>query len=355
MSKSSSKKSVNISSLALSDWHLRIERLEAEHQWFLKQIKKKRTELNNFVSEMQTLAREMFAKGTPRMREMLELDQEIHKLFKAIFKEYKFNKSNRQKVNIVYENIQKLGIISPSASFDQDLDEDLDELFRNVENAQEEQNKNNYQQEFGQTEREEIAEKKGKSQDSSAREIRQTFLRLASIFHPDKVIDEESHLSHTEIMQEINRAYQEGDLARLLEIEQNYQMGAKIDVTNQDHLTRQCELLEERNNLLKNQYEDLKRELRLVKNTPEGEMVSDYRRAKREKVDIIAEMLKELDEKISIIREVRDFVRDFKERKISLKKFLIGPQGLRTKQEEIIKEILDQLYYEIMEDDFEFF
>jgi hypothetical protein len=73
MSKSKKKLATN-STLALSDLHLKIENLETEYQWLLKQIKRKRTELNNFVEQMQTLARKMFFKATPKMREMLALD-----------------------------------------------------------------------------------------------------------------------------------------------------------------------------------------------------------------------------------------------------------------------------------------
>lgn len=351
----SKKKLVNNNNLAISDWHLRIQNLEEQHQWFLKQIKRKRNELNNFVEQMQTLARELFAKSTPKMREMLELDQEIHKLFDNVLNHRKLGKSTRKKIEDIYESLQELGLISPQESIDSDMDDELDELFRNMNNENQEHNSHNYQQEFNHGDREEIDNKKSKDIDSETREIRKTFLRLASIFHPDKVRDEESHLSHTEIMQEINRAYQEGDLAKLLEIEKKHKIGEKIDISNENDLTRQCQLLEERNNLLKNQYEDLKRELRLVKNTSEGQMVSDYRQAKREKVDMIAEMLKELDQRINLIKEVRDFVKDFKEQKITIKRFLEGPESLQKSQKEMMERILEQMYDEMMGEDFDFF
>jgi hypothetical protein len=45
-------------------------------------------------------------------------------------------------------------------------------------------------------------------------------------------------MRHTEIMKEINKAYQEGDLARLLEIERRYQVGETIDSNSEDDLTR---------------------------------------------------------------------------------------------------------------------
>ncbi|MHC5829381.1 MAG: J domain-containing protein, partial [Nostoc sp.] len=104
----------------------------------------------------------------------------------------------------------------------------------------------------------------------NSRKIRQTFLRLAEIFHPDKVKDSETQRYHTEIMKEINKAYQEGDLARLLEIERIQEVGEVIDNNSEDDLTRKCRTLEQQNQILLTQYENLKRELRLTKNTPEG-------------------------------------------------------------------------------------
>ncbi len=53
---------------------------------------------------------------------------------------------------------------------------------------------------------------------------------MAEIFHPDKVTDPETRMRHNEIMKEVNRAYKEGDIARLLEIERQHQMGDTFEV-----------------------------------------------------------------------------------------------------------------------------
>jgi hypothetical protein len=350
MSKKTKQNSV-VASLALSDLHIRLETLVQEHEWLLKQIKRKQTELRNFVEQMQNLAREMFVKSTPKMREMVALDQEIHKLFDSIFKR-KFGKATLKKIEGIYENLQELGLISPEDS-NQNLD-DLDDLFKNIHQEDEDQEDED-QDPFRREQQKEITEESIKKNDAEAREIRQTFLRLAAIFHPDKVMDESSQMLHTEIMQEINRAYQEGDLAKLLEIEQKHEVGDQIDINNQDDLTRQCESLTKRNHLLKTQYEKLKEELRLVKNTPEGEMVSDYRRAKREKIDAIAEMIEQLEQQVNLIKDVRDFVKDFQEQKITIKKFLEGPKCFQQLGKEIMEELLEQMFSEMIDEEFDYF
>lgn len=59
------------------------------------------------------------------------------------------------------------------------------------------------------------------SQPRPSRDLRKIFLKLADKFHPDKASDNETRVFYTEIMKEINIAYQSGDLARLLEIERD--------------------------------------------------------------------------------------------------------------------------------------
>jgi hypothetical protein len=55
---SSFNQSGSIASLSLSELHERKAGLEREHQWLLKQIKRKRTELKNFRDRMQSIAKE---------------------------------------------------------------------------------------------------------------------------------------------------------------------------------------------------------------------------------------------------------------------------------------------------------
>ena len=45
--------STTVTPLALSDLHLQLQGLEKEHESLLKQIKRKRTELNNFVEKIR--------------------------------------------------------------------------------------------------------------------------------------------------------------------------------------------------------------------------------------------------------------------------------------------------------------
>ncbi|MFN6566384.1 J domain-containing protein [Dendronalium sp. ChiSLP03b] len=344
-SASSSSHSNPKKSLALSSYHIRLEALEKEHQWLLKQIKRKRTELNNFVEQMRSLATEIFHRCTPSFEKLVDIDREIHTLFDEIFSTRKFGKQTKKDVEGIYHSLQLAGIISPKIE-QEDEDTELDELFETNEqenNFSQEETDKRYQ--YQQTQQD--IESPIVNKNDSSRKVRQTFLRLAEIFHPDKVTDGETQMRHTEIMKEINKAYQEGDFARLLEIERQHQVGENININNEDDLTRKCTRLEQENEFLKTQYETLKRELRLVKNTPEGEMVSDCRKAARAGIDPMDQMLKQVEAQIQVISSIRNFVQDFREQKITIKEFLRGPEVLRSLNREIMEDLLEQMFDEL--------
>ncbi|MDZ7962366.1 MAG: J domain-containing protein [Aulosira sp. DedQUE10] len=342
---SSKSQSIKATPLALSELHIHLEVLEKEHQSLLKQIKRKRTELNNFVERMRSLATEIFHRATPKIQEMTDLDREIHALFDEIFTTRKLGKQTKKNIKLLYRNLQLAGIISPKIDREQE-DPELDELFENSEQQ------DNFDQETAEHRHQhwetqaETASNSAMRKDES-RKIRQTFLRLAEIFHPDKVTDSETQMYHTEIMKEINKAYQEGDLARLLEIERQHELGESIDNNSEDDLTRRCKTLEQQNQILKNQYENLKRELRQAKHTPEGAMVADHRKAAKIGVDSISVMLETIESQMNIVTEIRDFVKDFKEQKITIQDFLNGPGILHDLNQEIMADILEQMLSEL--------
>lgn len=323
--------------LALSELHFRAEALEKEHQWLLKQIKRKRTELNNFVEQMRSVATEIFHRGTPAFKKLTSIEQEIHALFDEILSTRKFGAQTRQDILKVYRNLQMAGIISPK-SLESEDDPELDELF---ESHDSEDNSRDDTDSYHQHQTP-VQQEPARTEDS--RKIRQTFLKLAEIFHPDKVADSETQMRHTEIMKEVNRAYQDGDLARLLEIEQQYKAGESLDNLSEDDLSRKCQNLEQHNLILKNQYENLKMELRLVKNTPEGTLVSEYRQATRAGIDPLAQMLAQVEQEMQLIEEIRDFVKNFRDKKMTIKDFLRGPACLVSMSQSIQEKILEEMF-----------
>ncbi|WP_152592153.1 J domain-containing protein [Nostoc sphaeroides] len=332
--------------LALSQLHIRLQFLEKEHQSLLKQIKRKRTELNNFVEQTRIFATEIFHKASPSFQKMAELDQDIHALFDEIFTTRKFVYQTLKNIEAVYLQLQLTGIISLKPNGKQ-FSTEPDELFDSPD-TESDFSRETAESRYQHWQAQESVESQSVTRTESKRKIRETFLRLAEIFHPDKVKDSQTQTDYTEIMKSINQAYQEADLARLLEIERLHQVGEVIDNNSEDDLTRKCRTIEQQNQILLTQYENLKRELRLAKNTHVGTMVSDSRKAAKKGIDSMAIMVETIENQINVVSQIRDFIKDFREQKITIKEFLAGLTPLHSLDEETIEDILEQMLSELM-------
>ncbi len=263
----------------------------------------------------------MTQRSAPILQKLLELDQQIHAAFTEIFTGKKLGKQSRKNIEKIYYTLQISGLISPSDRLDQDSDEPED--LEDGDNWNEEDFFGRQQRspfdtevETPQIDRDEL------------KKIRQIFLRLADVFHPDKTLDDHDSEYRTEVMKEINQAYQSGDLAKLLAIEKQHQMGELIDRDSEDDLTRRCARIEQENEFLKSQFANLKQEVRLTKSTQQGSMVTEYKKMTKSGIDPIGELVAETESQIKIITEVYQFVTDFRDKKITIKDFMKGPAVL---------------------------
>ncbi|MGF1536184.1 MAG: J domain-containing protein [Elainellaceae cyanobacterium] len=313
--------------------HEKLLQLEEERRWLLKQIRRKRTELDNFISQMRDLASELFQRSSGSLNEMKALDTEIHALFDEIFKR-KFGKRSRRQIEQVYRNLQLQGVISVNPEFMKAfMDQDSDSKAGPADFFGEDFDPDFFNQAFpgvGEQGRPaaEDEEPSGSSAPSRDRAMRQTFLRLASVYHPDRAEDEDAQARNTEIMKEINQAYRSGDFARLLELEQQQDSDEPIEIdrSSESEVERECRRLERENGELSDQYEGIKQELRdLRNNTQEGVMVKSYRKAAKEGVDLVGELMEEAAAEVEMVEEIRDFVRDFRDRKMTIQEFVDGP------------------------------
>ena len=312
--------------LAISDLRIRLEFLEQDNQKLIGKIEKKRTELNNLIDRIRELAVEVSQRSAPLLQQLMELDSKMHAAFAEIFNGRKLGKQTRKQVEAIYANLQASGLITlhrepeehrRSGSFRSD-DDTTDE---SDWGWNEQQLPSNFGDDSPKLDRDEL------------KKIRQIFLRLAEVFHPDKVSNPDTQRYHTEVMQEINQAYQSGDLAKLLAIEKKHQMGEIIDRNNENDLARQCTRIEQENEFLKNQFDQLKLELRLSKNTPQGAMVTEYRKLSKAGYDPIGEAISQTESQVKAISEVYAFVLDFRDRRITIKDFMKGPDSFHDMQE----------------------
>jgi hypothetical protein len=322
--------------LGLSELRVRLNFLEQENEKLLNQIEKSRKELSNLTESIEEVGIKIRQQSAPAIQKLFDLDRQIHEVFEDIFTNRKLGKQSRQKIEFVYSHLQADGIISPKAKSrgknldDQDPDFDAETDWR-------------YHERRAQRESEIEDEKPDREE---LKKIRQIYLRLAEIFHPDKLSDEADKEYCTEVMKEINQAYQTGDLAKLLAIEKQQALGMTIDRDNTDDLARHCAKVEAENAFLKEQLASVKKEVRLTKKTHEGAMVTQYKKMTKHGLDPIAEALEQMDEQIQAIDDLYQFVVSFRDRRITIAEFLRGPKmsfgddGMS--EEELLMEFLSR-------------
>ena len=311
--------------LAISDLRIRLEFLERDNHKLLRKIEKKRTELDSLIDRIHELAVEVSRRSAPLLQQLLDLDLKLHAIFAEIFSGRKLGKQTRKNVELIYANLQAAGLISPRPDRAEQLEHDRSASDDRTHEPDwewgEQHSSANFMDDSPKLDRDEL------------KKIRQIFLRLAEVFHPDKVTDPDTRKYHTEVMQEINQAYQSGDLAKLLAIEQKHQMGEIIDRDNQDDLLRRCVRIEQENEFLKSQFEQIKLELRLTKSTPQGSMLAEYRQLSNAGYDPIGAALNQTKAQVQAVAEVYQFVLDFRDRRITIKTFVQGPAIFQQMQE----------------------
>jgi hypothetical protein len=326
--------------LGLSDLRVRLNFLDKENEKILKQIEKSRTELNNLNSSIEEIGIQLAKRSAPFRQKMLELDSQIHEVFKQIFTGRKLGKKSRQDIETIYCHLQADGIISPNHY---SLGSETFEV--NAPNS-DEPDWENYEKRSTRGFREDFAEDFSKPDREELKKIRQIFLRLAEVFHPDKVADEAQREYCTEVMKEINQAYQNGDLAKLLAIEKQQELGQVINYDSADDLTRQCTKVEAENTFLKDQLGNLKRQLRLTKNTQQGSIIAEFKKITKLGGDPIGQVLGQIEDQIEVIDQLYKFAVDFRDRRITIKEFLKGPSAFRMQddlsEEELLLEFLSR-------------
>jgi len=323
--------------LGLSDLRVRLNFLEKENTKLIKQIETNRTKLNNFNDSIKEVGIQLAERIAPFRQKMLELDAQIHAVFQEILAGRKLGKKSRKDIESVYYNLQFQGVISPKH-----LPTDIFEDDEDFDGSEDEPNWDSYR---GRSHQEAMADVPKPDRDE-LKKIRQLFLRLADSFHPDKVTDPSEKEYRTEIMKEINIAYQNGDLARLLAIEKQQELNEIIDRDRPDDLTRHCAKVEAENIYLKEQLETLKRQMKDTKKTQQGEMTAMFKKMTKYGGDPIGEAMREVEMQISIIEQMYQFVVDFRDRRITIKDFLKGPTDMRQQQmseEELLLEFLSQM------------
>lgn len=299
----------------------RLTQLLALHESVLKRLGQKQRELSRFNEEAEGVRLHLVEFLLPIEEEGRRLDEEIHKVFETLLAKKKYQRV-RAGIEALYRELQILGTISER--FDSESEPELmgapqpneanpysdDRIFEDDEPARQQESATRH---------------RGGSDDR--KDMRALFLKLAEALHPDKVQDDEEKARRTELMKDLNRAYQDGDVAKILEIEAALSISGGTDTAlKEDDIERRCRVLENQYCLLQKQYRELLDELLEVRRSMLGEAVIEARRNRRARAaDPYRTIIEPMEQSIAFLQGVHDHVASFAAGEISVDEFLDGP------------------------------
>ena len=283
--------------------------LRAQKQ-LLARIARKKKELARFDEQARSLANDLAAGVGPLVSACSALDEEIHGLFAKLLAPGRLAARSRKQVERLYRTLQNDGFLTSHDAVGADDGDDWPGGQDDGDGAYDEPPPHA-------TGGFRAPRPGGKGPIESIRGI---YRRLAKAIHPDKVQDEAERARRTEIMKDVTRAYGDGDLARLLEIERLWSVSAE-PATATDDLAQRCEAQERTNAELRAQLRGIDAKLRVARRSPHGDLVRHRRSGGDPVGDLIADARTEHDS----LTGVRDHVLAFERGSLSLADFLAGP------------------------------
>jgi len=293
--------------------HAAGERLGAllkERERLLADVRKKRTALQAATERASSAAQEVATQMKPILVQYERLRAELAALFDELLAPGRLKAGARKKVQSVQRSLMAQGLIpereeadpapdpfADGATFESDFDAEAPPFSGRRPSD------------------ERVASAPQHGQSAGRDSLRTLFKRLALAVHPDRAQHEDDRERRTEAMKEATRAYEDGDLARLLELEEAWQTGSPSPSTTNDE-ERRCVELEQTIRELTRQRRELMSELR------------DLRAQVREDMlDVpVSEVVAGAEDELKELAGIRDFVKAFRDGKITLAQFVAGPE-----------------------------
>ena len=163
-----------------------------------------------------------------------------------------------------------------------------------------------------------------KPKDSGPCLLRSLFRKLALALHPDKVQDPAERATLTTVMKEVTRAYELGDVARLVELERSW-LAAPVPCEPEQDIERELQALLQANQELRCQLRTLSAELKSLRDSVAVAFGPPRGARSRAAEGAQDWMLSELERELTEMKLLRDFARAFLNGDMSLAEFLLGP------------------------------
>jgi chromosome segregation ATPase len=312
--------------LRLHEKPTRLQSLLREHQQLLVKIRQKKRELQRLSERLQATFTETSRRLAPLLQTIAELDRQLHALFAELLARRRQPRSVTAALQRIYKILQQGGVLSltnAAAASAPDPDASADGRTAAAD-----------PQAGGHS-----AARPGASEGAVGQSLRGLFHRLAAAMHPDRAQHEPEKARRTEAMKELTRAYQDGDLARLLELERLWLLAGDLPAAR-DELDQRCATLLRTNAALRSQLDEIKKELKALRRSPQAELLCDIERSARlHGEDQLADAVCEAQEHGEHLRELLAFIGSFRDGEIGLAELLAGPPSAAGPHDELDPEV----------------
>ena len=278
--------------LAVHESAARVQALLQERARLTREAQKKKLKLEQLRARLANEAREATASMVPVMERQRALVTRLVALFDELLAPGRLAKRARAHIAQLRRALELQDVLSPIDAWDEDEGENQE--------ADERQRHN------GPAHAKPGGELAGARQvGQERRSLRELFRSLARAIHPDKAQHDRDRAERTELMKQVTRAYEEGDLARLVELENAWQSEQATELGDPE---RRCRELERINRELLDQVRALTRQLR------------DHRRAAREESMGLPprELVEQAEQELDDLEALCELLGQFRDGRITL-------------------------------------
>jgi hypothetical protein len=335
----------------------RLRVLERERERLVKRIFKKQQDLEKILRSIKDAATALATRMPALLERQRRLCTELSELFSELLAPGRLGRKARKAVLEIRDVLNEAGMLEPMPPL-WGIEEPESYAPGEPEHEEPEQGRAASWTEESSDGWRPPCRGGGRSADPAGRKpgggsAHELFRRLASALHPDRAGEERERHRRTEVMKELNRAYEEGDVARLLYIEARWLANEGIDTAAADG-ERRLAALERTMAELRDQLRTLDRELREARRAdPRRVFGGPFASTRGGDASGVESMLTALERSLQQFEQARDFIGAFRDGKLTIGELLQGPPSfeeqdvgadsddLSSMMDQVLREILD--------------
>jgi hypothetical protein len=289
----------------------RAQELLKERARLLREVQKKQRQLEQVRLQASREAQEAFSKMAPIVERQRALAAQLEALFAELLAKGRLSARAHNQIARLRRSLELQGLLAESEQEDEESDDDPWSEAEPRGNEQAPPRRSSQAKSHAAASQPEHPGARQVGQER--RSLREIFRSLARAIHPDQARQDSERERRTEVMKQVTRAYEEGDLARLVELESAWQSQQSVADGGDPEL--RCRELERLNRELLDQLREVTRELRDAKRDLRDAALSH---PPEELVELAS---LELDD----VEGICELLRRFRDGKITLSDLTHGP------------------------------